>query len=248
MKKQRLFVFLFFLFLFGKSYSQGVLITQPRLESDGNQLLIFYDIVAKNSADKFYIWVEMEKANGEKILAKTLSGDIGENIKAGNNKKIIWAPEQDSIYLKEEIFVEVKAERYVKSFDKGSMFLRSAIFPGWGQTKISKGKPWWLTGIAVYGTLAGGYVYYKNYLKSYDSYRAEEDDPLRRADLAEQAKKQQNISMTMIYSAASAWAVNVLWVTFTPNRYQLLQHVKFSLNSSPSPYNRGLLLSLKWDF
>jgi hypothetical protein len=247
MKKQRLFLFLFFLFLVGKSSSQGFLLTKPRLVINGNQLLIFYDIITKNSADKFYIWVEMEKANGDKILAKAFSGDVGGSVKAGNSKKIIWASEQDSIYINEEVFVEVKAEKYIKSLSKGSMMFKSTVFPGWGQTNISKGKPWWLTGIVAYGTLAGGYLFHKSYLKSYDSYKIEKD-LIKRADLLEQTQKQHNISTVMIYSAASAWVVNVLWVAFTPNRYQPLQHVEFSLNSSPGPYNGGLLLSLRLDF
>lgn len=189
----------------------------------------------------------MKKSNGEIIEAKALSGDVGANIKAGTNKKIIWSPEQDSIYLNEEVFVEVKAEKYIRPFNKGSMILKSMVLPGWGQTNISKGKPWWLTGIAVYGTLAGGYLYHMKYFNSYKSYKTQED-PLKRADLLDQTQKQLNISTVMIYSAASVWAVNVLWVIFTPNRYQPLQQVKFSLNSSPNPFNGELLLSFRLDF
>jgi len=246
MNKQKLFLTLFPLFLIAKSFSQGFIITQPILEADGNRLLILYNIISKKSADQYYIWVEMKKANGERILAKTFSGDIGGNVKSGNNKKIIWDPEKDSIYLNEEIFVEVKAEKYIKSFNKGSMILKSAALPGWGQTNIS-GKPWWLTGIAVYGTLAGGYLYHQKYLKSYESYKIEED-PLNRTDLYDQTQKQLNISRVMIYSAASAWALNVLWVALIPNRYQPLQHAKLSLNSSSDPFNGGMLISLRLDF
>lgn len=247
MKKQRLFLFLFFLILGCKSFSQGVLLTQPRPELNGNQLIIFYDIITKNLADQFYIWIEMKNSKGEIIQAKALSGDIGANVKAGNNKKIIWSPEQDSIYLDEEVFVEVKAEKYIKSFNKGSMILKSMALPGWGQTNIYNGKPWWVAGIAVYGTLAGGYIYHKKYLDSYESYKIQED-PLERADLLDQTQKYLNISTVMLYSAVSAWAINVLWVALTPNKYQPLQHVKFSLYSSPAPYNGGVLLSLKFDF
>ena len=121
------------------------------------------------------------------------------------------------------------------------------VLPGWGQTNISNGKPWWVAGIAVYGTLAGGYVYHKKYLNSYDSYKTQED-PLKRADLLDQTQKYLNISTVMLYSAVSAWAINVLWVALTPNNYQPLQHVKLSLNSSPDLYNRGVLLSLRFDF
>jgi hypothetical protein len=245
--KQKLYLLLFFLFLVFKSFSQGFELTRPRLLIDGNQLIIFYDIISKNSNDQFYIWVEIRKANGESIETKTFSGNIGANVKAGKDKKIIWTPEQDSIYLDEDIFVEVKAEKYIKSFNKGSLMLKSAVFPGWGQTEISNGKPLWFAGIAVYGTLAGGYIYHKKYLNSYDSYKTEED-PLKRVDLLDQTQKQLNISTVMLYSAVSAWAVNVLWIAFIPNKYHPLQNVKLSVNSSPGPYNRGLLFSLRFDF
>lgn len=248
MKNQRFFIFIFFIFLVSKSSSQGFLLTQPRLEIDGNQLSIFYDIITSKSADKLYLWVEITKANGEIIPAKTISGDLGEFVDAGNNKKIIWSPEQDSVYLNEEIFVELKAEKYIRSFHKGSMMLLSTVFPGWGQTKISKGKPWWLTGVTTYGALTGGYLFHQSYLKSHDSYKIEED-PVKRADLLDQSQKQLNFSNAMIYSAASLWAVNVLWVAFTPNRYQPLQHVKLSLNPSYSPNAvNPVLLSIRLDF
>ena len=247
MKKQRLILLMFFLILASKSFSQSVMLTQPRLEPDGNQLLIFFDIITKKLADQFYIWVEIKKSNGEIIQAKSLSGDVGPNVKAGNNKKIIWSPEQDSIYLNEEVSVEVKAEKYIKAFNKSSMILKSMVFPGWGQSEISKEKSLLLTGVAIYGTLAGGYLFHKKYLNSYDSYKTEED-PLIRADLLDQTQKQLNISKVMIYSALSAWAGNVFWVAFTPNRYQPLQHVQFSLNSLPGPNNGGLIFSLRLDF
>ena len=245
--KQRLYISLFLIFLYCKSLSQGYIISQPRLEADGNQLLIFYDIITKHSSDQFYVWIEIRKSNGEILQAKTLNGDIGGNVKAGSNRKITWSPEQDSIYLDEEIFVEIKSEKQVKEFNKSSMMLKSAAFPGWGQTNISKGKPWWLMGVAVYGTLAGGYVYHKKYLASNESYKAEED-PLIRADLLDQAQKQLNISTAMIYSSISAWALNVLWVALIPDPYLPHQHIKFSLNSIPDINNGGVSLSLRLAF
>ena len=245
--KQIFLVFLFSLFQVSKSFSQDVLLTQPRLEIIGNQFSISYDIISQNTTDMFYIWVVIKKANGEDILAKTISGDIGDNVRPGNNKNIIWIPEKDSIYLNEEIFVEIKAEKHTKSFNKGSAIFKSMVFPGWGQTSISKGKPWWITGLITYGTLAGSYISHKSYLKSYESYSIEKDR-LIRADLLEQTQRQLDISTVMLYSAVSTWAVNVIWVALTPNKYKPLEHTKFSLNSSPNPYNGGLLLSLRFNF
>lgn len=44
-----------------KSYSQDFLITQLKLEFDGNRLLISNDFINKNQAEQFYVWIEMEK-------------------------------------------------------------------------------------------------------------------------------------------------------------------------------------------
>jgi hypothetical protein len=247
MKKHRLLLILFFLFLVVKSFSQDIQLSQPRLESDGNQLIIFYDIVSKDLSDQFYIWVEIKKSNGELIKANSLSGDVGANVKAGSNKKIIWSPEKDSVYLDDEVSVEVKAEKYLKSFNKGSMILKSMALPGWGQTEISNGKPWWISGIAVYGTLAGGIIYHKKYLDSYEAYKVQED-PVNRADLLDQTQKYLDISTVMLYTAASAWAVNVLWVALTPNKYQPLKNAKISFYPATNPSDGSLLMSLRLDF
>ncbi len=247
MKKQRLYFFLIFLFLVNKSFPQGFLITAPKLVFDGTQLQIFYDIITKYPGDRFYTWVEIKKSNGEIIIAKNLSGDIGDNVKAGNNKKITWFPQQDSVYIDEEILVDIKAEKYVKSFNKGAMMLRSMVFPGWGQTKISKGKPWWLTGVAFYGTMTGSYFCYHKYQKTYESYRMEED-PVKRIDLKKETQQQLNYTTALICSGAALYAVNVFWVAVTPNRSQLLQNINLSLMPSKSSNNVIPLLSIRLDF
>ena len=146
MKTLKLFLIIIFLLLSWKSFSQGFRITPPKLEFDGNKLLISYDVINGNQSDQFYVWVEISKKSGEQIRMHSLSGDVGD-IKAGGNKKITWTPANDSVFLNEMVFIEVKAEKYVKSFKKGSMMLLSTVLPGLGQTKISNGKPWWLTGI-----------------------------------------------------------------------------------------------------
>ena len=115
MAKRIFFLFISFILLAGKSYSQDVLITPPKLEFNGTQLIISYDILDSNLADNFFVWVEMERTNGESIRVTSLFGDVGKNIKPGTNKQIIWVPGKDSIYLDDEVFVEVKAEKYVKS-------------------------------------------------------------------------------------------------------------------------------------
>jgi hypothetical protein len=247
MKKQKLFLILPFLIFTLKSSSQDFLLTQPRLVFDGNQLLITYDVINKNKSDQFYVWVEMWKENGEPVRIKALSGDVGDSINGGENKKITWIPARDSIFIDEKVFVEVKAEKYIKSFNKGSMLLMSAAFPGWGQTKISNGKPWWLTGVAAYGALVGGFIAHTGYLKTYDSYLLEEDIE-KRSDLSTKAQNQLNISGALYITAAAIWAVNIFWVALIPDNYKPLQHVKLSFYPINSPSKAIPLLTFRSDF
>jgi hypothetical protein len=247
MKKQRLLLILPLILFTFQSLAQGFLITPPALMFDGTQLLISYDVINKNQADQFYVWIEMEKKNGEPIPVKALTGDVGENIQSGTNKKITWVPSKDNIFLDEEINVEVRAEKYVKSFNKGSAMLMSTALPGLGQTKISKGKPWWITGVVAYGALAGGFVTHSGYLKSYDSYRSE-TDPSKRSDLLAKTQSQMNLSKALIISGVTLWAANILWVAITPNRYQPLQNVKLTLDQSTGPFKGATLLSMRVNF
>jgi hypothetical protein len=246
MKIKKLSLIFLFLSFTVISFTQGFLISPLKMEFDGKQLQITYDFENKSKTDQFYVWVEMEKKSGESLHIKALSGDIGKT-SSGKDKKIIWSPDRDSIFLNEEVSVEVKAEKYTKSFNKGSMMLLSTFLPGLGQTKISKGKPYWLAGVTAYGALAGGFIVHQSYVKTYDSYHSEED-PTTRRDLMNKAQSQLNLSGVLFVSGAAIWVANLVWVAATPNKYQPLKHVNLSLNQSRSPLKGATLLSLKVNF
>jgi len=245
METKKKILILLFLSLSVYTFSQGFQITPLKLEFDGKQLQITYDFVNKSDADEFYVWVEMEKKNGQPLRVKALSGDIGKT-KSGKDKKITWIPDKDSIFLDEEVLIEVKAEKYIKSFNKGSMMLLSAVMPGLGQTKI-KSKPYWLAGVASYGALAVGLVVHQSYVKTYDEYLKEEDG-VKRRDLLAKAQSQSNLSGVMIISGAAIWVANLVWIAAIPNKYQPLKHVNLSLDQSRGPLRGTTLLSLKVNF
>jgi hypothetical protein len=247
MKNQRLYLFLFFLTLISKTFSQGYLLTPPVLEFDGTQLSILYDVVASGLNDEFYVWVEISKASGELINTKALSGDVGANVRSGTNKKITWMLNQDNVFLDETISVEVKAEKYEKSFKKGSAMLMSTALPGLGQTKISKGKPWWITGIVAYGALAGGLVTHSGFIKTYDEYRVE-TNPAKRSDLLSRSENQMNLSNALIVTGAVLWVANIVWVAVTPNRYQPLKYVKISVVQPSGPLSGTTMLTMRLNF
>ncbi len=53
--------------------------------------------------------IDISYENGTLVPARSLSGDIGKGVAGGDNKKIIWDIEADSIFLDGDIFVEVYA-------------------------------------------------------------------------------------------------------------------------------------------
>jgi len=216
-----------------KLSAQDYSIPPPRLEFDGKKLLVSYDVISSKQSDQFYVWLEIQKKSGELLAINSISGDIGDT-KAGRNKLITWVPENDSVFLNEMVDVELKAEKYVRSYNKGSMTMLSILMPGLGQTKISKGKPYWLTGVAAYGTLAGGLITRSNYLKTYDEYQIEED-PAKRSELFDKTQKQMNMSSALFVTSAAIWTTNLIWVAMTPNRYQPLKHAKITLAPSTDP-------------
>ncbi len=247
MKKHPLYFILVFLFPIVNTFSQSFLVSKPELKFDGKYLYVSYDIINKKQSDHFFVWMDMEKKNGESIQMKALSGDIGPEIKSGSNKQIIWNAEKDAVILNEEVFVELKAEKYVRSFNKGSAMLLSTVFPGLGQTKISNGKPWWIMGVAAYGAVAGGVIFNQVSVSTYDSYKTELD-PVKRASLYNKTQQQLNLSSGMIISGAALWAVNVFWIALKPNRYEPLKYLNLSLEPTIGLPGENNLLSFKVNF
>lgn len=247
MKRQRIPLNLVLLLFCPALFSQAFLITEPKLEFDGSRLTISYDLVNKDPSDIFHVWLEMKNQSGTRIRTSAVKGDIGDSIRPGNDKMIIWTPADDAIFLDEDITVELVGERYEKEFNKGSMILLSTALPGLGQTKISKGKPWWLAGVAAYGAAAGGIAMHSSYSRTYDLYAAE-TDAAERASLLDKSEKQLTMSAVMLISSAAIWAGNIVWMAATPNRYRPLQYARLAVVTAPGKNTGVALLSVKVNF
>ncbi len=87
----------------------ATMVSDPHLSLHDNVVHIAYDILYSSESEKFSIRVEVSDAKGRFLNARTLSGDIGEHVLGGYNKLIFWDIKADSIFLDEEIFVQVYA-------------------------------------------------------------------------------------------------------------------------------------------
>jgi len=227
-----------------------------------NNINIYYDILNSRQTDKFKIWVEITDSTGNNVDARSLSGDIGENVSGGNNKKITWDLTADSIYLDAGIYVQVNAEiltsaetveiaRPVKSISRGGVILQSLVFPGWGLSRINKGKPHWLKGVAGYGCIAASIIYNKKAISSYDDY-LQSNDIQDTETFYDNSVKEDNLSEIFAYTAIGIWVTDFIWTiagsSKLNNDTKYSQVKGFSIKTVYEPRVHAPLVALRYNF
>ena len=197
--------------------TSNAIITNTDFELRGNQLIITYDIEYYSGNQKFTVNTEIFYESGEKISAKSLTGDIDKNIKGGENKTIIWDLNKDKVELDGRIYVEVSAvpeliaevkKETGKSFSLTGTLAPSVVFPGYGNTRITR-KPYWILGLAGYGSLVTSYMFNRSATSSYDEYLAEKTDRELRFIHYDDAEADKKISMAFGVAAGVIWAADI---------------------------------------
>jgi len=98
-----------FLILDPLCHGQSHEVSDPRLELRNNNLYISYDILHSKPTDEFSVHMRITDETGGEILARALSGDIGNQVKGGSNKQIVWNLTADEIVMNARIFVKIYA-------------------------------------------------------------------------------------------------------------------------------------------
>ncbi len=263
--KIKLFVICFIIFylnncavLFAQSKAK---IQNVDFELVNDELIITYDIAYFKPNEKFNISVNIFKSQGKKINANSFSGDIN-NISGGYNKKIIWHIKNDNVYFDEDIYVEILAEVIspdiskqsvkagkMKSAGRGGAFFMSAIYPGWGTSKMTLKNANLTKGFLAYGCVALS-VYFNQEAVSYSDDYKESSDEQERNSLYNDAQQNDKISKIFAAGAATIWAIDLITVLSVKNKSKntaFLNHevtVGYSFNSVV----KAPVLSLKYNF
>lgn len=203
-----------------------VRLSKPRLELRDNIIDISYDILNSDQTIKFKVWIEVTDSTENKIIPKSISGDIGENVSGGSNKKISWDFVADSIYLDDGIYVQVYSELIPTEINKGlntqeafkpdmeirrgGVIFQSLLFPGWGLSRINRGQPHWIKGIAGYGLIVSSIYYNKTAVLNYNNYLDSENS----SDIDNYfntSVKKDKLSKVFAYSAIGIWVIDAIW-------------------------------------
>ena len=84
-------------------------VSDPRLELIGNTLHITYDILNSTQKEKFEVSIVIKDENGNIINANALSGDVGQDIPGGRNKRVTWNLEADNVFINAYLSVKINA-------------------------------------------------------------------------------------------------------------------------------------------
>ncbi len=239
------FILVFILSVLSSFGQNSIEIKAPTLTYENEKLYVSFDL--SNKAYSYEINIEIINSSGVRINANAFSGDIGPNIQSGNNKSVIWNLKQDGIFLDETISVKVIAKLSPRVLNRGKLIVQSTIWPGWGQSKVKNGKPYWIIGVAGTACIAGSYIYNQKSNDSYDKYILE-IDANRSKEYYDQAVQQDNTSKVLAYSAAGIWAANIIWVAFMPNKIETkklsLHLLPMNLGTHHTSVSLGLRLNL----
>ena len=204
------------------------------------KLIITYDITDYKYNDKFNIIPEIYKVSGEKINARSFSGDLT-GTKKVSNCRIIWDIEKDNMLLDDDIYVILKGEVFnetvmtpeetpkltkepvsvnkmgLKPVNRTACFFESLIFPGWGTSRLTQKNWHFVKGFLGYGAILGSYLMSRKASETYDAYDLASDSKLRDYyyDLG---KKQTMIANILAGSAAVVWSVDLITVLSVKNK------------------------------
>ncbi len=234
--------------------AQDVQIETTNLAIFDKKLSISYEFYKSKKKHRFDIWVEITTSIGEKINARALSGDIGENLPGGKDKKIIWDYNADGVVLNDEINVKVKAmvSTVVGSVNTGKVLLQSVILPGWGLSTIDPEKPYWLLGVVGYATLGTSLYLRSSYKSNYDSY-LNATDAQESLDFYNKSQSQKSLSGVFAYSAIGIWSLGIIWTAVKvskKNNSLSVQNInqKFYLFSSYDPKFKTSNFTVRYRF
>jgi len=224
----------------------------------GEDIVITYDIVNYAPGEKFIITIEVVTESGKKLNTRSLTGDVGSNISGGSKKQVTWDFKNDNIKLTEGIYVEVIAKSLLviekpeppKKKSLGGAFVKSLVFPGWGNTSISGG-PYWLFGFAGYGCAAGSVLFNMQSYQSLEDYKVSLNID-ERDQLFSDAESQNQLSTILMAGAAAIWVTDITILLIKGNKPQNLTYKQNStvpkLGYTIDPISKSPLMTLKITF
>jgi hypothetical protein len=257
-------LFLSLLFLPQILFPQKVENVVGKYDSRAGSIEIYYDLVGYSEKNEKYMVQAYYSLDDAKTFNQIYeaTGDIGDAIEPGKEKKIKWDYFiENPDFTGENVIFKVEAKwnksyeiKRLQSLGGGNKAFNSLLIPGWGHQLVSGKKDKWWTTALVYGLAAGGGYFALSAQNKYNQYKKAQDEKAAK-DLLDQSNQQGKISLTLLAAGGTLWLSNVVWVALRGSKNKKVLKKLTALNTDPSPLqfqldfktgSGGLALKLKF--
>lgn len=141
------------------------------LDVVNNKIMVNYDLISQDTNKSYDIELRFATDKHDIIIPYWTSGDVGENIRPGINKSVVWEISKDLPYLRYQLFPMVVTDlnNGQKRYDGGpGNALMSLLVPGLGDHRVAdprsmKFKPLYRTASAYGLVFLGAYSLSQRY-------------------------------------------------------------------------------------
>ncbi|MBN2520293.1 MAG: hypothetical protein JXB17_07305 [Bacteroidales bacterium] len=221
--------------------------------SDNQIIVVIYDIDNSSAIERYNIELTFVDFNGNRIVPRSIRGDVGNDIKGGKNKVIYWDVLNDVEELG-RVRARVTVKGVTEHLGNSSNALLSVMVPGLGDYYVKNKrnmiiKPVFRT-ITAYGLVGYGIYNYIDFNKKFKEYN-DKDTPREDFDrLFNEATTSLHRSYVASSIGAAIWASDVIWVAIkgakNKQRNLMIGSIGYDYNLVYIPGGVGLNLSVKF--
>jgi hypothetical protein len=139
---------------------------------------------------------------------EVITPEVAESITAIDDETVPKDSLSAEVKREEDVYKDAEPEDNSDYYSVGRIAMLSAFVPGWGLTKLSHNKPYWLMGVAAAGCVATSVYYNRLSYSNYEKY-VDTDNPDNMNSYYNDAVNQQKISNYLAISAVAIWIADI---------------------------------------
>ena len=181
-----------------------VLIDEAKYKN-GN-FIVKYNIDNAKSNDRIRVWIDIFDSKMDTIRAKSWRGDVNKFVTGGGEKVAIWNVFADELDIIDSLTIKISATVEEK-FHFDDPLILSTIYPGWGDYRIKRRKPYWIYGALGYSFLGGAVGTYISASNNYNNY-LDAGSISDKNKYYDKAVLNRNLSYALLGAAGIVWAAD----------------------------------------
>ena len=187
-----------------------------KLSQSDTSIVIRYHL--KGYKRRYYntqLFYSNNSGNSFKGPLRSLSGDIGDSTRVGEEKEINWSFRKDNPYFDgKNIMFKIEATEVPKIATGGpENAFRSMLIPGFGDTKVRNGYNYgWITAV-TYACLGTGAFYHFRAKNKYNDYKDRVPNTTAEHDaLFRESQNSQRVSTGFLIAVVVIWRADIIGV------------------------------------